>query len=175
MSAESAARLAIANERMNKGVKTLNENVSSWATTLRTADKRSADYAATLTEVNKAFADLVGAIDEASIPLDFFDTSTVDGAKHLAQLERAAEGDTDAINELGVALASTTIAGRKISNLWDNVEGGAEATKEALASLDIDGVNSLDDLETKLQEAQGVMSDFMTGYANAVAQGTSAA
>ena len=164
MSAETAARLAIANERMNKGVKTLNENWIEWSKTLKTSEKTSKDYAETLTDANEALADLTGAIDGASIPLDFLDNTTAEGAKHLEWMAEASEGSAQAINNLGAALAAAQIKAAKFKEYADN-----------MTSVKIDGkIVDLLDLENRFNEAKTYLEDFMDGYQSAVAQGTSA-
>lgn len=164
MSAETAARLAIANERMNKGVKTLNENWIEWSKTLKTSEKTSKDYAETLTDANEALADLTGAIDGASIPLDFLDNTTAEGAKHLEWMAEASEGSAQAINNLGAALAAAQIKATKFKEYADD-----------MTSVKIDGkIVDLLDLENRFNEAKTYLEDFMDGYQSAVAQGTSA-
>ena len=163
MSAETAARLAIANERMNKGVKTLNENWIEWSKTLKTSEKTSKDYAETLTNANEALADLTGAIDGASIPLDFLDNTTAEGAKHLEWMTEASKGSTQAINNLGAALAAAQIKAAKFKEYADD-----------MTSVKIDGqIVNLLDLENKFNEAKTYLEDFMDGYQSAVAQGAS--
>ena len=106
---KQAINLAVANRRMNKGIATLNENWEDWSKTLKTSDKNSMDYADTLNDTNEALADLVGVIDASSIPLDFFDRETEKGAQHLEWMAAAAEGEAQAINKLGSALAITQV------------------------------------------------------------------
>ena len=101
---KQAANLAIANQRMNKGVKALNENFEDWKKTLTTADKTSMDYAEALTEVESAIGDLVGASDDFELPEGF-----LDAPENLALIERAAKGDEVAINQLGLSLSSAAI------------------------------------------------------------------
>lgn len=165
ISAETAARLAIANERMNKGVKTLYDNWEKWSKTLKTANKASQEYAEALNDANEALADLTGAVDGASIPLDFLDNTTVDGAKHLNWMTQAAKGNTQAINNLGAALAAAQAKELKFK----------EYTKD-VTTVKIDGTMvDLKDLETKFNQAKSIFMDFMDGYQSAVANGTTAA
>lgn len=109
LDADSAGRLAVANQRMNRGVKTLHDNWEDWNKALRTSDHTTMDYAATLNDAYDALADLVGAVDTASISEDFLDSTTADGAHHLDLLGKAAEGDVQAINELGVAVGQASV------------------------------------------------------------------
>jgi len=101
---KQAANLAIANQRMNKGVKALNENFEDWKKVLTTADKTSMDYAEALTEVESAIGDLVGASDDFELPEGF-----LDAPENLALIERAAKGDEAAINQLGLSLSRASI------------------------------------------------------------------
>ena len=109
LDADSAGRLAVANQRMNRGVKTLSDNWEDWNKVLRASDHTTMDYAATLNDAYDALADLVGAVDAASISEDFLDSTTADGAHHLDLLGRAANGDVQAINELGVAVGQASV------------------------------------------------------------------
>lgn len=109
LDADSAGRLAVANQRMNRGVKTLHDNWKDWNKELRASDHTTMDYAATLNDAYDALADLVGAVDTASISEDFLDSTTADGAHHLDLLGKAAEGDVQAINELGVAVGQASV------------------------------------------------------------------
>lgn len=103
LSAEEAAELAVKNQRMNKGIKSLNDNFDDWKKTLKNADKLSQDYADAVVDVTDAIKDLVGAADNLELPDEFFND------KNMALLEKAAEGDIDAINQLGAAVAGATV------------------------------------------------------------------
>lgn len=156
ISAEAAANLAIKNQRMNKGVLALNENFKTWNKTLIEADHKSTDYADALNQANTALADLTGALDATTIPLDFLDDTTKSGAKHLKLLEKAAEGDADAINELGVELAYTQLAAL---DFRDTITGFKDADGNQLDPINLDKFKSdkeivlfgIEDLHQKLK------------------------
>ena len=120
---KQAANLAIANQRMNKGVKALNENFEDWKKTLTTADKTSMDYAEALTEVESAIGDLVGASDDFELPEGF-----LDAPENLALIERAAKGDEAAINQLGLSLSSASIKAlefnESLAQMYNEAFGG---------------------------------------------------
>lgn len=109
---EAATELAIQNQRMNKGLKTLNENWEDWSKTLKKGDKTTTDYIDTMQEVEDVIADLVGASEDLDLSQEFFDS-----AENLELIGKAAEGDEKAINELGVAVAQ---------DLVSNIEGLTE-------------------------------------------------
>ena len=156
ISAKAAANLAIKNQRINKGVLALNENFKTWNKTLIEADHKSTDYADALNQANVALADLTGALDATTIPLDFLDDTTKSGAKHLKLLEKAAEGDTDAINELGVELAHAQLAAL---DFRDTITGFKDADGNQLDPINLDKFKSdkeiilsgIEDLHQKLK------------------------
>lgn len=103
LDAEAAAKLAINNQRMNKGIVTLAENWKDWSKALKASDKTSLDWADAAVECTAAIADLVGASQDLELPDDFFNTD------NMALLEAAIDGDTDAINRLGAAVAAAQV------------------------------------------------------------------
>lgn len=104
LSAEAAAHLAIANQRMNKGVDALSDNLEDWTKKLKKATKGSMDYAEVAAEVEGALKDLLGLTDNFVIPDDFLDS-----ADNLELLKKAADGDQVAINKLGVSVIKSTM------------------------------------------------------------------
>lgn len=103
LTAAAAAKLAIQNQRMNKGIVTLAENWEEWNKALTDSDTTTTDFANALIDCTAAVADLVGASADLELPDDFFN------AERLALLEQAINGDINAINQLGFAVAETQI------------------------------------------------------------------
>lgn len=99
LTAEDAARMAIANQRMNKGIATLNKSFAEWKKTLTTTQRTSADFANALSKVENAIADLLGAEEHFELPDALTDEKTL--AHTLDLVEKAAKGDQLAINQLG--------------------------------------------------------------------------
>ena len=162
LTAEQAANLAVANRRMNKGVKTLNENWEDWSKILKSSDRNTMDYADTLNDAHEALADLVGAVDAGSIPLDFLDASTESGAQHLEWMEKAAQGDAQAINQLGVALTAAQV---------DMMEFDATMAQMAIDGGFLDSAFNLDSFNTyKAEVLEGI-----TALQTAITNGTVAA
>lgn len=157
---EQAARLAVANQRMNRGVKTLNENFSDWKKVLTSTDHTTQDYAETLNDAYDALADLTGAVDAASIPLDFLDNTTEAGSKHLQWLEKAAQGDVQAINLLGSALAVASVQAMEMDDSFIQ------------AFADMAGVG-IDQAQNKFVELQGTVSSAMQQIHDAIQSGLS--
>ena len=103
LTAAAAAKLAIQNQRMNKGIVTLAENWEKWNKALTDSDTTTTDFADAVIDCTAAVADLVGASADLELPDDFFNT------ERLALLEQAINGDINAINQLGFAVAETQI------------------------------------------------------------------
>ena len=99
LNAETAARMAIANQRMNKGIDTLSDNFEDWTKKLKTATRGSMDYAEVATEVEGALKDLLGLSDNFELPEGFLDSK-----ENLKLLEEAANGSQLAINKLGIQM-----------------------------------------------------------------------
>ena len=103
LTAEQAAQLAINNQRMNKGMKTLNNNFADWKKVLKSADKTTMDYADAVVDCTDAIADLVGASDDLELPDEFFND------ENMKLIEKAMKGDIKAVNQLGAAVAAATV------------------------------------------------------------------
>lgn len=99
LNAETAARMAIANQRMNKGIDTLSDNFEDWTKKLKTATRGSMDYAEVAAEVEGALKDLLGLSDNFELPEGFLDSK-----ENLKLLEEAANGSQLAINKLGIQM-----------------------------------------------------------------------
>ena len=157
---EEAARLAVANQRMNRGVETLNKNFKDWKKVLNSVDHTTQDYAETLNDALDALADLTGTADAASIPLDFLDNTTAEGAKHLQWMEKAANGDVQAINLLGSALAIASVNAMQLDQSFSSAFADATNT-------------NIDNVGNKFNELQGIVSNAMNEIHNAIQSGMS--
>lgn len=103
LSAEEAAKLAIKNQRMNKGVSSLVDNWSDWKKQLKSSNKLTEDYSEAIVDCTAAIADLVGASEDLELPDEFFND------ENMKLIEQAMKGDTKAINQLGAEVAKTTV------------------------------------------------------------------
>ena len=142
ITAQGAAQLTIRNQRMNAGVTELNANFKDWKKTIKESNKLSQDYATAIDNTAKALRNLVGASDNASISAEFIE-------EHLADLERAADGDTDAIARLGNELARTQIDALSFSDAID-VLGSSSAALDQFTNWKDTILTGIDELYTKL-------------------------
>lgn len=163
LSEKEATRVAIANQRMNKGVKTLHDNWKNMGKVLKKTDHTTTDYADALSQAHEALADLVGATDAAAIPMDFLDSTTKSGAEHLALLEKAANGDVQAINLLGLAVGEETVKNWEFNqSLFDAMEA-AEAFGEGV---------KFDDASAQFDAWKNEILEGVTALQDAVKNGT---
>ena len=153
LSAEQAARMAIANQRMNKGINTLSDSLEDWKETLKIAKKGDTDWAKTISEVEAAVKDLIGATDDFELPDDF-----LDAPENMKLLEKAADGDQVAINTLGIQLTQSTIDINTWSNTlidaWNAFAATEDGAAEQLQSFSEDMQTYFDNANLGMQALQ---------------------
>lgn len=100
-----AARLALQNQLMNRGVSTLVQNWENWREELEATDTTTQDYADTVVDVTKVIKDLVGIVDD-----DFtLSSGFLKTAENIELLEQAAQGSEEAVERLGIAVAQDLV------------------------------------------------------------------
>lgn len=122
--AETAAMMAISNQRMNKGVEKLAKNWKDWSKTLKSSDTTSQDYADILVELSDAVGDLVGWYDELSLSSEFV-------KDNMDLIEKASQGNVNAIIQLGAAVASYEV---EQAQLNETLADGRVKTETGLAN-----------------------------------------
>ena len=100
LDAKAANRLAIQNQRMNRGVTTLSENWEEWKKIIKSSDKTTFEYAQTAQALTDTIEDLIGASKDLKLPSKFF-------AENLELIEEAAQGSAKATELLGIAVTKT--------------------------------------------------------------------
>lgn len=128
---EAAEDVALATLRMNKGAETLIDNWDTWGDVLKNSSKNSEEYAEAAQGVKGALSDLI-QVSEDFISNDFI-------ADHLNEIERAAMGDTAAIDSLRQAMAQDLIINATINNtgVREQAFGLLADVNNILASKDI--------------------------------------
>lgn len=165
LSAEQAARMAIANQRMNKGINTLSDSLEDWKETLKTAKKGDIDWAKTIGEVEAAVKDLIGATDDFELPDDF-----LDAPENMKLLEKAADGDSHAINQLGNELTAASIKAMEFDiTMADEFKKltGNELTIEnfeAVKNSVLEGITTIHDHLKELENG-ATLDEIMNGQA----------
>ena len=162
LSEKQLIELAAANQRMNKGISTLNKNWDDWRKTLKNADKTSMDYAQTVADMTDALVEITGALDDSMIPFDFFDESTEAGAEHLEWMGKAAKGDVQAINLLGNAVGEMTVKSME----FNETMAGTALDEGLFDTTGFDG--ALDAFE----HYRGVVLDGITSLQEAIRNGS---
>ena len=157
LTAEEAAKLAIQNRRMEKGVEKLADNWDDWKKVLKSTDKLTGKYADAVSDCTDAIADLVGASDDLELPDDFFND------KNMKLIEKAIQGDTDAINELGLAVGKATIEGLEFNSSLSK----AINSLEKFGNEPIDITLGADQFELDKDRVLQGIQDIQNGVINA--------
>lgn len=166
LNAETAARMAIANQRMNKGINTLSDSLDDWKETLKTAKKGDVDWAKTIGEVEAAVKDLIGATDDFELPDDF-----LDAPENMKLLEKAADGDLYAINQLGNELTAASIKAMEfditMADAFKKLTGN-ELTAENFENIKnsvLDGLTAIHDNLKALTDGTMTLDEALGGSA----------
>lgn len=106
--AEAAAKVAKSVMRMNNGVEELAENFDDWKDVMKKSSKESEEYHEALSGMQNAVADLLDT-EEEYVSDDFLQS-------HFEDIEKAADGDAEAIDRLKQALAEDIIMKVAVSN-----------------------------------------------------------
>lgn len=176
LSAEEAANMAIKNQRMNKGVQSLNDNWKDWKKQLSSSNKLTQDYADALVDCTAAIADLVGASQDLELPDEFFTP------ENFELIEKAMRGDIDAINSLGLEVGATTVKamefnaafGELISQLetWDGEEIDITLNEQQFLADQQLVLQGIEDIKNGVISADQAMSDDWVAALNRMAMAT---
>ena len=166
LSAEQAARMTIANQRMNKGINTLSDSLEDWKETLKTAKKGDADWAKTISEVEAAVKDLIGATDDFELPDDF-----LDAPENMKLLEKAADGNLYAINQLGNELTAASIKMMEfditLADAFEELTGNKLTAEnfENIKNSVLDGLTAIHDNLKALTDGTMTLDEALGGSA----------
>ena len=142
--AEASAKVAKSVMRMNNGVEELAENFSDWKDVMKNSSKESEEYHEALSGMQNAVADLLDT-EEDYVSDDFLQ-------KHFDDIEKAADGDAEAIDRLKYALAEDIVMKVAINNdvaaekqaeikTWMQELQNMSQTIEIGTNIDLDGMN----------------------------------
>lgn len=165
--AETAADVAIAVTRMNRGIDTLADNFKDWNSVLKKSDKASAEYADAMSGVKGALSDVLG------VESDLIDSDFVEN--HLDEIAKAATGDAAAIDALRESLATDILLEVTGKTNFEDVNSEIANLHNDILSMDndIEVGATLDDEEflTKAQELiekSGMTVDQAQAYFNSL-------
>lgn len=99
-----ATKVAVLNQSMNKGLKELTDNWDTYKKTLKSAQKGTQEYAEASLKTKQALAEMLGVLNADYIPADFLELPGV-----MDLIDQAVQGNTSAINKLGVEMAKETV------------------------------------------------------------------
>lgn len=153
-----ARALAIQNQRMVKGLDTLADKWEDWSDILNDTDKTTVDYIDTIQDLTKVISDLVGAEEDLDLSKEFFES-----AENMEYLERAAEGDIDAVNRLGVAVAQDLISQLEPLKEFSGLDFSDADTEQAWSNM-VNSFNTNKDIVISgLEELQNNLDNIGFG------------
>ena len=95
LSKDAARALSIANQRLDRGLSSLNDNFEKISESLKNTNKASAEYAETIASLRKSFADLLNIADGEELSTKWIEKWANDADK----MKKILDGDTEAIQE----------------------------------------------------------------------------
>lgn len=158
LNAEAAAKMAINNARMNKGVESLVDNWNDWKKALKATDKTTLDYAKAVKETTAAIADLVGASSDLELPEEFFND------KNYKLLDKAIQGDSKAIDTLGLEVAKAQTEALEFNDAMAQAVASANDGEGLFSNFD-----PTENLKEQFDAAKTIVTDAMSeiqGYIN---------
>ena len=172
-----AAEIAVANQRMNKGVDKLTDSWKDWKKTLEGTDKRTQDYAEAVIGAQEAMRDILGLTEEEIIPADFFeDTENID------LLDQIANGSEEAVDKLSFNLQRAQVESLEMSaSIRDNLIAGFKEAgqtivddnqiEEKFNSIKTNYINALNDIQSELNSldpGEALSPEKATAFATAL-------
>ena len=113
LNSKAAETVARSTMKMNNGISKLADGIEDWSSVLKKSDKASQEYSEAMADMKDAMSDVLGVADRF-LTDDFI-------VENLEDIEKAAEGDAEAIDRLALA------AGRSIIMNLDIQDEGIEA------------------------------------------------
>ena len=156
--ADAAAIVAKSVLRMNRGIESLADNFEDWNDILKKSSKSSAEYWEALDGMKDAVADLLD-VEKDAVGSDFIE-------KHLKEIEKAAEGNAKAIEELRDAYADDILINFAIKNglseeLQNELLGTLNDIQSRIPTLEIGAIDDSSFIDScqKLIENAGLTVD----------------
>lgn len=124
MSEATARRLAIANQKLDRGLGNLNDNLKDYKKALKESNKGTAEWSKTMDALKKDLADIL-AFSDADLITDQF----AEGVLDSEDLKKALDGDVESIQKLRVA-AATDLGDNIVKQFMDEQTALAASTSD---------------------------------------------
>ena len=163
--ADSAADLAVEITRMNKGIDKLADGFEDWSDVLKKSSKESMEYSAAMAGMKDALADVLD-VEADLISSDFV-------ADHLDEIEKAAQGDEDAIDSLRasmdeeIMLQISSYQTEEVKAQLEELDGKVHDLADNLPDIKIGAVLQDEDFleaANNLVEQSGMTADQANAY-----------
>ena len=105
---EAAEDVALYTKKMNKGIDALSDGFKDWSDVLKKSDKSSEEYAVAMEDMKEAMSDVLG-VGEEWLSNDFI-------LNNLEDIEKAANGDAEAIDRLAIAAGKDILVNMELAD-----------------------------------------------------------
>ena len=161
MGEEAAEDVAAYTMKMNRGIETLNSNLEEWSSVLTASDKSSQEYCDSMKNIKKAMSDVLG-VSEEFLSDDFI-------AENMENIQKAAEGDADAINALAIAAGRDILVNIKLADesVRDDLLSLHESLAAEIPNIEVGATLNSGDFLTKaaqIVEAAGMSVEEANAY-----------
>lgn len=158
ISEEAAATMAVANQRLNKGIQELSENWEDWSKVLKSSDKTTQDYAEALTDLSDAVTEIVGWYEDLNLTSEFVE-------ENMDLIGEAAEGNSTAILQLGAAVAETAVKEAELNQATYDAYGPATSNIQVINGE----ANAFEQLWAKMEYGTTAAEAFASVQSNVAA------
>ena len=142
---EAARELSIANQRLDRGLSSLNDNFENWSNSLKNTNKTSLEYAKTIVDIRKSFADLLNIADGNELSLKWLEKWMSDSQ----EMKKILNGDAEAIQRFRES-AFTEMT----SNVFEDVKNSAQELLDTLEDPKSDRFKILSNLIDQLDDGK---------------------
>ena len=127
LSKDAARELSIANQRLDNGLSSLNDNFKDWSKSLKNTNKASTEYAETITSIREAFANLLNIADGNELSLEWLENWMNDSS----EMEKILDGDTEALQRFRESAFK-----EMTKNVFSNMEDSIANTLKGLDAIE---------------------------------------
>lgn len=115
---DQARQLAIANQRLDRGLKELNDNYEDWSESLKNTGENTLEYASTIGEARDALADLFNISSGDKLSTKWIDKLLKDSER----MKKILDGDAEAIQDLRKEASGELVDNSNIEDSFRNIQ-----------------------------------------------------
>lgn len=134
---DKARQLAIANQRLDRGLNSLNDNFENWAKSLKKTGKNTAEYSETIKGVRESFADMLNISSGDNLSIEWIEGLMKDSER----MKKILAGDQEALEQFRQEALDQLIDNSDIDNGLQNILSTISQLEEV--NPNVEWVNNL--------------------------------